>query len=409
VEEESHVSHLDEFFDLVFVVTLAHIGVKFRIDEDWSSLISLFAHWLPMYYNWFVFEGFLNRFSSTVKWVYFLYLAAFIGVIGVAVNVQGCGLSSFTLADIPYPCFDFALFIFCGRMACVIAWIIAALGVHIGRAYCWWRVLAAAIPAFFYFGAMWTMNQWLTMPVLWFVGIGLDIVLHVVPSTIVWGAEYIPRHTHFTEGIHGCLCFSCFSCSKKERHAMMYIVALGECVIAAGIPINYELPVGRTVGARYGVMFSVTILSFFLCVQNFVASDTAKLEHHGGTHGLHVSRFSRCVWLFCQFIAVSAMVIAGAICKNITKKLELSQFFRYWFGVSVAVIVLASAVAQLVHVYPPGDKRTCSRPVRFIVRSACGIIVFGLSFVPVDLFGEPGWIAVVAAVVTVFTIAEVSE
>ncbi len=387
------MSHLDEFFDLVFVVTLAHIGVKFRIDEDWSSLVSLFAHWLPMYYNWFVFEGFLNRFSATVKWVYILYLAAFIGVIGVAVNVQGCGLSSFTLADVPYPCFDFALFIFLGRMVVVIAWLIAALGVKVGRAYCWWRVMAGAVPAFFYFGAMWTMGQWLTMPVLWFVGIGLDIILHVVPSTIVWGAEYIPRHTHFTE----------------ERHAMMYIVALGECVIAAGIPVQAELPVGRTVGARYAVMFSITIMSFFLCVQNFVASDTAKLEHHGGTHGLHVSRFSRCVWLTCQFLAVTAMVIAGAICKNISKKLELSQFFRYWFGASIAVIVLASAVAQLVHVYPPGDKRTCGRPVRFVVRTTCALIIFGLAFVPVDLFGEPGWISIIAGVVTVFTIIEVKK
>ncbi len=29
IEEESHVSHLDEFFDLVFVVTLAHKGSSF--------------------------------------------------------------------------------------------------------------------------------------------------------------------------------------------------------------------------------------------------------------------------------------------------------------------------------------------------------------------------------------------
>ncbi len=136
----------DEFFDLVFVVTLAHIGVKFRVDEDWSSLVSLFAHWIPMYYNWFVFESFLNRFSSLVKWVYILYLGAFIGVIGVAVNVERCGLNSFTLADVPYPCFDFAMFIFAGRVVVVVAWLMAALGVEKGKAYCWWRVIAGLIP-----------------------------------------------------------------------------------------------------------------------------------------------------------------------------------------------------------------------------------------------------------------------
>lgn len=309
---------------------------------------------------------------------------------GVSVNVQGCGLHSFTLADVPYPCFDFAIFIFCGRMVVVIAWALAALGVEIGRPYCIWRVIASFLPGVFYLGASLTMAQWLTMPVLWSIGIGLDIILHLVPSTIVWPWEYVPRHTHFTE----------------ERHGMVYIVALGEMIIAAGISIGKELPVGRTVGERYAVMFSVTTLSFFLCVQNFVASDTAKLEHHGGTHALHVSRFSRCVWLSCQFIAVTSMVIAGAICKNITKKLELSQFFRTWFGVSIAIIVIASAIAQLLHIYPPGDVRTCSRHMRFAVRVGCGVLIFALSFIPVALFGEPGWIALITSIVAVFTIVE---
>ncbi len=36
---------------------------------------------------------------------------------------------------------------------------------------------------------------------------------------------------------------------------MMYIVALGECVIAAGIPVDVALPAGRSLGDRYGVMF----------------------------------------------------------------------------------------------------------------------------------------------------------
>jgi low temperature requirement protein LtrA len=182
------------------------------------------------------------------------------------VNVQRCGLHSFTLADVPYACFDFAMFIFFGRMVVVVAWLLAAIGVEKGKPYCIWRVIAAFVPGVFYLGAALATTEWLAMPLLWFLAIGLDIVLHLVPSTIVWPWAYIPRHTHFTE----------------ERHAMVYIVALGEMIIAAGIPIDLALPEGGTIGQRYGVMFSVTILSFFLCIQNFVASDTAKLEHHGG-------------------------------------------------------------------------------------------------------------------------------
>jgi hypothetical protein len=50
--------------------------------------------------------------------------------------------------------------------------------------------------------------------------------------------------------------------------------------------------------------------------------------------------------------------------------------------------------------------RTCGRPVRFVVRASCSIIVFGLSFVPVGLLGEPSWIGIIAAVVALFTIIE---
>ena len=100
------------------------------------------------------------------------------------------------------------------------------------------------------------------------------------------------------------------------------------------------------------------------------------------------------------------MVIAGAICKNISKKLELSQFFRYWFGFSIAVIILASAMAQLLHIYPVGDVRLCSRFLRFLIRTLCALTIFALTFIPVSLFGEPGWIAVIATIVTLFTFAE---
>lgn len=343
-----------------------------------------------MYYNWFILESFLNRFSMHIKWLYALYLGAFIGVIGVAVNVEGCGLSSFTLGDVPYPCFDFALFISIGRFFVFTAWLIASIGTTVAREYCIWRALSAFLPLVFYFTAMFMQANWLVFPILWFIGIGLDIIMHVVPSTIVWPWAYIPRHTHFAE----------------ERHAMMYIVALGECVIAAGIPVRVDVPFGRTVQERYLAMFGIVFLSFALCIQNFIASDTAKLEHNGGTHGLHASRIGRIVWLFTQFGAVTFMVIAGAICKYISKKLELTPFFRYWFGFSIAAIVLLTAISQVVHVYPPGDTRTCSRPVRFIVRAACACVVAGLTCIPVSLLNEPGWILIVAGVVLGFTIIE---
>jgi hypothetical protein len=375
------------------------------------------THWMPMYYNWFILEGFLNRFSThgtfsffflfrlfgafvlvvsdyqpskKVKWVYFLYFGAFVGVIGVAVNIEGCPLNSFTVADVPYPCGDFSIFICVGRACVLIAWLLAALGTQVAKPYCFWRVLAAGLPLCFYFASIFVQTSWLAMPILWCVAIGLDVVLHFIPSTTMWRSEYIPRHTHYAE----------------ERHAMLYVLALGECVIAAGVPVRDALPFGRTVVERYGAMLAISLLSFMLAFSAFIATDTAKLEHAGGAHALHVSRFSRCVYLTCQFLTVTAMVIAGAICKNITKYLELVTFFRYWFGFSIALILLVTAISQVVHVYPPGDTRTCSRPVRLIIRVSCAAIVFGLSFIPVGTMNEPAWITIIAFVVTVFTFVE---
>ena len=269
----SKVSHLDEFFDLVFVVTLAHLGVKFREYHDWKAVLGIFSHWIPMWYNWFILESFLNRFSMKLKWMYFLYFGAFIGVIGGGMNVDGCPLNSFTTADVPYgngACFDFSAFISIGRCFVVIAWSVAALGVSpkFGKEYCIYRAFAALLPGICYFLTLFFMDTYQPLPILWSLGIGLDIILHVVPSTIVWPYIYIPRHTHYTE----------------ERHAMLYIVATGECVIAAGIAVREHLPVGGSVLYRYLAMLGVVLLTFFLVFQNFVASDSAKLEHNGGVH-----------------------------------------------------------------------------------------------------------------------------
>lgn len=42
---------------------------------------------MPMYYNWFIFEGYMNRFSFYVKWTYILYFGAFLGIIGTGERV----------------------------------------------------------------------------------------------------------------------------------------------------------------------------------------------------------------------------------------------------------------------------------------------------------------------------------
>lgn len=304
------------------------------------------------------------------------------------------------MGDVPYgdgACFDFALFINVGRAVVTIAWAVAAVGVipGYGKEYCIYRTFAALLPGIFYFASLFTMNDYLAMPILWTIAIGLDIILHVVPSTIVWPWPYVPRHTHFSE----------------ERHAMLYIVSLGECVIAAGVPARVGLPLGRTVSERYGAMLGITIMAYFLCIQNFIASDSAKLEHNGGTHALHVSRFARIVWMTTQFLSVTAMVIAGAIVKNATKYLTMapltgSMFFRYWFGFSICLIVLVTALCQLVHIYPSGDQRTFSRTVRFFIRVTCAVFIFAFTFIPISVLGEPGWILVIGLTLIPFTLLE---
>lgn len=121
---------------------------------------------------------------------------------------------------------------------------------------------------------------------------------------------------------------------------------------------------------------------------------------------LHVGRPGRIVYLTTQFIAVTAMVIVGAICKNITKNLTLIPFFRYWFGSMISLIVFATAFAQIFHVYPAEDRRLCSRPVRFWIRTICASAILCFTFIPETSLAEPWWILLIGCTMVPFTIAE---
>lgn len=68
----SPVTMLDRLFDVLFIVTMSHLGTPmFGLSVEWMWLEFL-MHWIPVYFSWISLEGFVNR-SSRLFWIPFLY------------------------------------------------------------------------------------------------------------------------------------------------------------------------------------------------------------------------------------------------------------------------------------------------------------------------------------------------
>lgn len=195
------VEPIDEFFDLVFVIGFVHLGSKFRSLAVSEGLVNLFSHWFPLFFNWYVLEGYVNRFAGNKGVLRFVYLASFVSLVGTVMNIEPCVLSSFDSVNTPYPCRDFTFFLFMARVTMAFAWLIAAFSCTIARSYVWWRAFTEFLIAAIFLSAAFLQSSWLGLPVVWFVGIGLDIFLHWVPMSFLWNFDYLPRNL-----VSGSLC-----------------------------------------------------------------------------------------------------------------------------------------------------------------------------------------------------------
>ncbi len=384
----SLVTMMDRIFDVLFIVSVSHLGVPLFAGKSQWAWADFISHWIPIFYTWLLLEGFVNRYHR-VFWVPFLYLCMALTFGGIGINFLECRMvGTISTPIVLSSCFSFGIFLFLGRCVLATTWFVAALTNARGRSFLAWKTVCVFVPGVLYWsGAFVSRWQPLLLPILWFVALSLDILLNFVPSSFVWLDREWPRHPRYTE----------------ERHGLLQLIALAEVVISVVMPRS---AVSSWYTDRYTDVTLVLVLIFVLALWNFVVCETGKsVESHGGMHALHGDWWRRSIWMACQFLNLTGIIIAGLVAK--TFSLNMSNFDRVTFGVSIALAILSGALSQAMLVSSPKEhRRLISKPVRLLIRMFAGTFAVAVAPIPVSAMTDSNWLIVFVVIISASCVAE---
>ena len=308
---------------------------------------------------------------------------------GAAVNFNSCDLELLDDADGPLYCGSFAFFIACGRLFVSAAWLVAAIfnsqphhAGGKGQGYLSWKVLCGVGPAVLYLTCVFLNSSGVAWPVVWFLGVGLDIVVNAVPSSFLWMDREWPRHARYTE----------------ERFGMLHVISLAEVVISVVLPRVTEPQYTE----RYTDVTLIFVVVFVLALYSFVVTDTAS-SLPPGRHAIDGSWWQKGVWFLCQFIGLTGVLIMGLISRTISY--SMTGFDRISFGIAISLVVASGAVSQLT-MGESGDQSIIPRIWRVCIRLSNGTTIFALSFVLVDALSDTSWLGLVSAIMGLMCMVE---
>lgn len=372
--QKSRLTLLDKIYDLLFVVIMAQLGALLLAPGNATAWVDFAAHWFPLYYSWYLLEGFVNRFSH-LKWIPMVYFGAAFSLVGAGVNVSSCSILDATSINRLYACSAFALFIFMGRLILACAWLFAALSYKGGRGYLTWKIVSTFVPGTVYWSAIFLASiNWVLLPTFWFIGIGLDILLNFIPTSFFWDSRNWMRHPRYSE----------------ERHGMLQVGAMAEIVLSVLFP---RIQSSNTI---FSDMTLLLVLVFIFAMWSFVVGESSKVERNGGHHALSGKWPARIIWLMSQFWIITGLIVISLVCKTIT---HMSPFDRVSLGVWTSIVIWAGLMGQLVITPSPTDRRISSRWFRHLIRFCCGAVALGLAFIPVTLMTDVNWLVLVISII----------
>lgn len=301
-------------------------------------------------------------------------------------NFNHCNLELLDQTDGPMYCGSFAFFIACGRFFASAAWLVAALfqtqDSNRGHWYLSWKVLCGVLPALLYFLCALIDSSSLAWPVIWFLAVGIDIVMNAVPSTFVWMDCEWPRHARYTE----------------ERFGMLHVISLAEVVISIVLPRVTEPQYTE----RYTDVTLIFVMIFVLALYSFVVTDSAS-SLPPGRHAIDGSWWQKDLWFLCQFVGLTAVLIMGLISRTISY--SMSGFDRISFGIAISLVISSGAISQLT-MGKQEERSIISRMWRVLIRLMNGAIVFLLSFIPIEALSDTSWLGLESAIMGLMCMVE---
>jgi low temperature requirement protein LtrA len=166
----------------------------------------------------------------------------------------------------------------------------------------------------------------------------------------------------------------------SERHSLIVIVALGETIVALGVPVLTSLEAGDGLPARTGLALLAAGVFAGLLWWSYFDRPSPALEHrHESLEGGHArGRFARDVYTYLHFPLVAGLLLATAGLEEVTihPSDALPTAYR-WMLVSGLALSLLSVIAMVWRAF-----RVVA--VERAVAAVAVIVLMGLVFVSVD-------------------------
>jgi hypothetical protein len=313
-------SLLSALVDVLFIASVSHVGFRLFEQQSAWTYATFFGHWIPLFVTYSYLESFSNRFSS-LKWLVPLYFCVCFSWMGAAVNFARCHLSG-EIATLQ--CSQFAFFVGLGRLVVAGGWFVAVL-IASDKSQTWlmWKLLSCIFSSTLYFVCMFLSGM--AWEILWFVAIGIDVVLLAVPNSFLWMDKTWPR---FLNSCGMSTIFFFFALNRgvqstEDRFGMVHVVSLAEVAIAIVLPRSMDNFTDILLVDRFTDVGLVLGLVFVLALWEFVVCESSRSLVLGqGLHALQVTSSPFCwlrksVWMAAQFVSLSGVVIMSLVARTI--------------------------------------------------------------------------------------------
>ena len=325
MEEDFTADPVELYFDLAFVFAFAQLVSFLHAEHSLEGVARAALLFLMVWLPWTQFTWSANAISSSARVVRFLFLVATVATMPMSASVKaayGDGGLLFALS---------MAIIFMMALAAMISGLPNTSSVRESAL----RYAAPVTVAVLIFaaGGLFTGT---TRIVVWLIGVAVMIY----STTSAGGSEWMVRPGHFA-----------------ERHGLILIIALGEVIVAIGLPVAETLLEGETIGTPTlvalvlaGVFAGLLWWSYFDRVQPALEHRAEDLE--GGQRG----RFARDAYTYAHMPIVAGIILTAVGLEDAALHPDepLSLAFRMimFAGITLFIGGISIAAYRAFGVYP---------------------------------------------------------
>jgi low temperature requirement protein LtrA len=316
IAEESGVTTLELFFDLVFVFTLTQLTALLSETLSWASLLQSFLIFIVLFWMYGGYVWLTNSIPPVTAGRQLLLIAGMSAFLICALAIPNAFRDTGVAFGIGY----FIVILVHGFMY------VRAVGLKKAR----------FVPMNFLSAGAVIAAGFVEGPARYFLWL-LAIVLHIITSFLGSGLRFELRVSHFA-----------------ERHGLLLLVALGESIVALGVG-STVLDLPFIVAAVLGLILTAALWWLYFARDDEVARDTMLARPNPGQLRQALSGYFYAFVPMLFGIILLATGIHSSI-EHLTSRLDTAH--AYVFGGGVGLYLLgtvvfrrASGIPQVTHRY----------------------------------------------------------